>query len=184
MVSRTPQGKNTCFSLRGAQTRARLNRLGADIRQQYQQLERLTEAYLSDIIPLPEYQRRRTELARRQAALTQQAQQLQEHVRQQTQVAQLTASLTDFCQRTQAGLQSATFEQQRQWVELLIDRVVVMGEQVEIRYVIPIGPAGETIRFCHLRSDYFGALDLQLPDLLVKLRFDSLIVCGGPLTPR
>jgi hypothetical protein len=129
-------------------------------KQLEQQLERLTEAYLGNVIPLPEYQRRRAELERRQAALTQQAQQLQEHVQQQAHVAQLTDSLTAFCQRTQASLTTATFEQRRQLVELLIDRVVVTGDQVEIRYAIPTGPAGETIRFCHLRTDYFNAPDL------------------------
>jgi hypothetical protein len=30
----------------------------------------------------------------------------------------------------------------------------VTGDNVEIRYVFPLGPAGETGRFCHLRVDY------------------------------
>ncbi|MBS1807395.1 MAG: zinc ribbon domain-containing protein [Acidobacteria bacterium] len=41
-----------------------------------QQLNRLTEAYLSDVIPLPEYQRRRRELEQREQALQQHAEQL------------------------------------------------------------------------------------------------------------
>jgi len=45
-------------------------------------------------------------------------------------------------------------------VELLIDRVVVTDEEVEIRYVIPTSPRGEHRRFCHLRLDYF---DLPMP---------------------
>jgi len=39
-------------------------------------------------------------------------------------------------------------------VELLIDRVIVTAEEVEIRYVIPTDPSSEHVRFCHLRSDY------------------------------
>jgi hypothetical protein len=39
-------------------------------------------------------------------------------------------------------------------VELLIDCVVVTDERVEIRYIIPTGPAGEGVPFCHLRLDY------------------------------
>ena len=39
-------------------------------------------------------------------------------------------------------------------MELLIDRVIVTGEEVEIRYVIPTDPSSEQVRFCHLRSDY------------------------------
>jgi hypothetical protein len=41
-------------------------------------------------------------------------------------------------------------------VELLIDRVIVTDEEVEIRYVIPTDPSSEHVRFCHLRTDYSG----------------------------
>jgi len=58
----------------------------------------------------------------------------------------MTSSVEEFCRRVQRGLADATFEQRRQLVELLIDRVVVTDEQVEIRYVIPTSPAGEKIR--------------------------------------
>ncbi|GHO57555.1 hypothetical protein [Ktedonobacter robiniae] len=55
------------------------------------------------------------------------------------------------------GLSQATFEQKRQLVELLVDRVVVMMDEVEIRYVIPTSPRNEQVRFCHLLTDYLGA---------------------------
>ena len=53
------------------------------------------------------------------------------------------------------GLEQASFEQKRQLIELLIDRVVVTNEEVEIRYVIPTSPSSEQTRFSHLRSNYF-----------------------------
>ncbi len=59
---------------------ARRENLRNGQKQLEQQLERLTEAYLGNVIPLPEYQRRRAELECRQTALTQQAEQLQEQV--------------------------------------------------------------------------------------------------------
>lgn len=40
-------------------------------------------------------------------------------------------------------------------MELLVDRVVVTDDDVEIRYVIPTTPESEQVRFCHLRTDYF-----------------------------
>jgi site-specific DNA recombinase len=121
-----------------------------------QQLERLTEAYLSGVIPLPEYQRRRTELEERQRGLTRHEEQLQAHVRRAAEAAALTTSGEGFCHRVQEGLAAATFEQKRQLAELLMDRVVVTGEEVEIRYVLPTSEKSEHIRFCHLRLDYFG----------------------------
>ena len=119
------------------------------------QLERLTDAYLAGVIPLAEYQRRRSDLERKVQALSQQLQQLMAQIDRQLELAALASGITDFCQRVQTGLATATFEQRRQLVELLIDRVVVANEEVEIRYVIPTSPAGEHVRFCHLRKDYF-----------------------------
>jgi site-specific DNA recombinase len=39
-------------------------------------------------------------------------------------------------------------------VELLIDRVVVSNEEVEIHYVVPTNKASEQVHFSHLRADY------------------------------
>jgi len=81
-----------------------------------QQLERLTEAYLSGVIPLAEYQRRRTESERRQQVLEQQAHQLNKQVADQAELAGLVASVEEFRQRVEQGLTAATFEQKRQLV--------------------------------------------------------------------
>ena len=118
------------------------------------QLERLTEAYLGEVIPLAEYHRRRQDLECRDAALAAQERQLQAQSHQHTKLAGIVGSVEDFCERVRSGLADATFEQRRKLVELLIDRVIVTDEEVEIRYVIPTAPESEHVRFCHLRSDY------------------------------
>jgi site-specific DNA recombinase len=123
-----------------------------------QQLERLTEAYLIAVIPVAEYQRRRQELERKRGSLQTQVSELATQVERQAEVTHLATSVQEFCQRTQAGLAQATFEHQRTLVELLIDRVLVANDQVEIRYVIPTHPQGESSRFCHLRKDYFNPI--------------------------
>lgn len=119
------------------------------------QLDRLSEAYLQGVMGLTEYQRRRRELEQKAQALATQEQQLDGHVDRQAELAGLAASVESFCERVQTGLANATFEQKRQLVELLIDRVIVTNDQVEIRYVIPTSPSSEYTRFCHLRTDYF-----------------------------
>ena len=119
------------------------------------QLDRLTEAYLNGIIPLAEYQRRRTDLEKKRQGLEDLEKQLDHQVDRTNELAGLIASIEEFCQRIQLGLEHATFEQKRKLVELLIDRVVVKNSDVEIRYVIPTSSASERIRFCHLRKDYF-----------------------------
>ena len=118
------------------------------------QLERLTEAYLGEVISLAEYQRRREDLEQRDESLATQERQLQAQSRQRMELAGVAGSIEDFCERVRGGLAEATFEQRRKLVELLIDRVIVTDEEVEIRYVIPTNPGSEQVRFCHLRSDY------------------------------
>lgn len=120
-----------------------------------QQLERLTDAYLRAVIPLNEYERRRRELTQKEQALAHQEEQLVGEAEHQQALAGIVGSIAAFCQRVQQGLAQATFEQKRQLVMLLIDRVIVTDDVVEIRYVIPTTPTAEQIRFCHLRKDYF-----------------------------
>jgi len=119
-----------------------------------QQLERLTEAYLAGIVLMEEYRRRRSELERRCQTLEEQQQQLTAQVDRRQELAGLTHSIEDFCQRIRQGLRKATFEQKRQLIELLIDRVIVTQEEVEIRYVMPTSKNSENIRFSHLYLDY------------------------------
>ena len=119
-----------------------------------QQLDRLTEAYLGGVIPLEEYRRRRADTEQRRQALEEQQQQLVQQVDRQNELNQLSRSMEDFCTRVRQGLAQASFEQKRQLVELLIDRVIVTDAEVEVRYVMPTSPAGEKTPFSHLRTLY------------------------------
>jgi len=120
-----------------------------------QQLERFTDAYLRAVIPLDEYERRRRDLEQRVQALAGQEELLRNDAKRQQQLAGVAASLEAFRTRVRHGLAEATFEQRRQLVLLLIDRVVVTDADVEIRYVLPTSSESEHVRFCQLRKDYF-----------------------------
>ncbi len=118
------------------------------------QVERLTQAYLEQIVSLEEYRRRRQELDTRVVALEQQVRQLEVQVDRQQELRQVLEHVEEFRQRVCVGLEQATFEQKRRLVELLIDRIVVSNEEVEIRYVIPTTPRSEHTHFYLLRSEY------------------------------
>ena len=109
------------------------------------QIERLTDAYLGGVISLVECRRRRAELERRDAALAAQQEHLAADADRASEVAGLAASAEDFCRRVSAGLEHATFEQKRQLVELLIDRVVVTGDDVRNPLRLP-DRSGGTVR--------------------------------------
>jgi site-specific DNA recombinase len=119
-----------------------------------QQIERLTTAYLEQVLSLEEYRRRRQDLEQRQESLSQQIEQLEAQAANSADLAKVAASMKAFCEKIQPGLSGANFEHKRQLVELLIDRVVVTREVVEIRYVVPTTPESENSRFCYLRKVY------------------------------
>jgi site-specific DNA recombinase len=121
------------------------------------QMERLTEAYLAGVVPLEEYKRRRPELEQRLEGLAAQLRQLEASASKHVELAGIAQSMEEFCQRVSAGLEQASFEQKRHLIELLLDRVVVTNDEVEIRYVIPTSSSSEQTRFCHLRANYFQA---------------------------
>jgi site-specific DNA recombinase len=144
------------------EAQARRENVRKGITQLEQQIERLTEAYLAEVLSLEEYGRRRQEIERRIEALRTVQQQLAQQIARQHDLVQIATQIEDFCARVQQGLAQATFEQKRQLVELLLDRVVVTNEEVEIRYVIPTSPRSETIPFYQLRTDYCGTLSSDL----------------------
>ena len=131
--------------------RANLRRARAGL---HQQIERLTEAYLAGVVSLSEYERRRRDAEARLAALDGQERELTHDTDRQAEIARLAAHAEAFCQRVRQGLEQADFARKRELLELLIDRIVVTDETVEIRYVIPVGPEGERDPFCLLRTDY------------------------------
>jgi site-specific DNA recombinase len=134
--------------------RARIGALKKATEQLERQQERLLEAYLADVVTLPELERKRQELAQKQEALRTQQAQLEATVTQRIELSQVAASIEAFCAQVRPVLEQATFAQRRQLVELLIDRVIVTDDKVEIRYVIPTHPDGPHVPFSHLRIDY------------------------------
>ena len=132
---------------------ARRKTLQEALAQLERQRTRLLEVYLADIIHRDEFERKHQEVTQTHHSLTHQLRQLDAQAQQQVDVAALAQGIETFCQRVCPTLAQLTFAQRRQLVEFLIDRVIVNNDQVEIRYVVPTGPKGETTPFCHLRLD-------------------------------
>src|SRR5215468_5573320 len=133
---------------------ARRQTLRDVLAQRERQQARLLDLYLAEVIEREEFERRRKEVTQTHHGLTQQLRQLDAQAQPHVDVASLAQGIEALCRRTQPTLDDLTFVQRRQLVELLIDRVIVNDSQVEIRYVVPTGPKGESTPFCHLRLDY------------------------------
>jgi site-specific DNA recombinase len=138
--------------------RARQKTVSDALTQLERQLGRLLDIYLAEIITRAEFERKHHDLSAQQEGLRQQQRQLQAQAQQHLDMVKLSQSITALCERLVPTLDQLEFAQRRQLVELLVDCVIVSDEQVELRYVIPTGPQGETTIFRHLRSDYLVLL--------------------------
>src|SRR4029453_6476003 len=119
------------------------------------QRQRLLEAYLAEGVDLACFQRQDRGLAGQEADLLAREREVAAEGERLVQVSAIAQSTTQVLNGLRVGLGQASFEQRRQLVELLIDRVVVTDGQVEIRYVIPTTDHSTKTRFCYLRTDYF-----------------------------
>jgi site-specific DNA recombinase len=146
---------------------ARQAAIGQALGQLERQQQRLLDAYLAEVLGLPELQRKHQDLDRRHATLLAQQHQLDAAAGQKLELQAIADGIEAFCQAIRAGLATASFTQRRQLAELLIDRVIVTDSDVEIRYVLPTTPDGPHRPFCQLRKDHlcFPALGVAGRDL-------------------
>jgi site-specific DNA recombinase len=136
---------------------ARQATIGRALGQLDRQQQRLLDAYLAEVVTLPELERKRQDLDRSRDTLLAQQRQLDAAARQRLELGAVADGIEAFCQTIRAGLATATFEQRRQLAELLIDRVVVTDGEAEIRYVLPASPDGPHRPFCQLRKDHLNS---------------------------
>src|SRR5262249_17781675 len=95
--------------------------------------------YQAEAIDLDELKQRREQVRGRRLVLTAQREQ-EQRLRSERQTArEVWADLTAFCQRVRSRLDEATPAEKQRILQLLIDRVIVGEDSVEIRHVIPLG---------------------------------------------
>ncbi len=146
------------------------------------QRQRLLEAYLAEVIDLAAFQRQDRTLGQQEADLLAREREVAAQGERLVGLSATAQSMTAVLEQLRVGLDRADFQQRRQLVELLIDRVVVTNGQVEIRYVIPTTKHSTHTRFCHLRTDYFHAVALPIGGL-VKAWLPWLVGLGRDHRP-
>jgi site-specific DNA recombinase len=138
----------------GRQLQARLDRLArAD--------QRLLEAYQAEVISLEELAERRRAIAEQHRAAAQQRDQHRRLAEQRVRAETVLANVAAFSERICARLEDADFGERQAILQLIIERIVVHEDTLEIHHVIPLrdpgpanGSAGPAMpRDAGLRSD-------------------------------
>jgi site-specific DNA recombinase len=111
----------------------------AQLRRLDREEQRLLDAYQAEAIDLDELKRRREQINSRKHLLSMQRDQ-EQRLRSERQTAkEVWADLTAFCERVRSRLDEATLAERQRILQLLIDRVIVGEDTLEIRHVIPLG---------------------------------------------
>ena len=111
----------------------------AQLRQLDREEQRLLDAYQGAAIELGELKQRREQIAGRRHVMTMQHEQ-ERRLRGERQTAkEVWADLTAFCERVRSRLDEATLAERQRILQLLIDRVIVGPDSLEIHHVIPLG---------------------------------------------
>jgi hypothetical protein len=124
----------------------RLRQLQQARRKAERQIERLVEAFTAEVLTLDELKARRAGLQERVRVLMQQEREVQSHQRQQVRLTDLSANMTALCRAVRRGLHTLDFAGRRSVIELLVDRVLIDHDGIELRYAVPLtgwNPSGK-----------------------------------------
>ncbi len=122
--------------------RAAVQRWEAQLQRLGREEQRLVDAYQAEAIELAELKSRREQIqGRRQVLVTQRDQEQRSSAERQAAKA-VWSDLEAFCRRVRSRLDEASLAERQRILQLLIERVIVGEDSLEIRHVIPLGHAG------------------------------------------
>ncbi len=99
---------------------------------------RLLDAYQAEVISLEELTERRRQLDGQRCGLERQLEQQRDLRRQRAEAQELLLDLAAFCKRVRGRLDEASFAEKQAILQLVVERVIVHEDSLEIRHVIPL----------------------------------------------
>jgi site-specific DNA recombinase len=122
--------------------RAAVQRWEIQLQRLGREEQRLVDAYQAEVLDLAELKARREQIqGRRHVLITQRDQEQRLQAERQAAKA-VWSDLEAFCQRVRSRLDEATLAERQRILQLLIERVIVGEDSLEIRHVIPLGRSG------------------------------------------
>src|SRR4051794_1947642 len=127
--------------------------------------QRLLDAYQADVISLEELSERRGRLTEQRRALDQQIEMARALCQSRIKAQAVATDLAAFCARLHRRLDEASFADKQAILQLVIERIIVHEDRLEIRHVIPLrnpppGRPDTPAENGRLRSDRLHAASL------------------------
>jgi site-specific DNA recombinase len=125
-----------------ADSRAAEQKWEARLRQLDREEQRLLDAYQAEALDVAELKERRAQIAGRRQVLTAQREQQARLQAEQHTAREVWTDLRSFCERTRSRLEETCLADRQRLLQLLIERVIVGDDTLEIRHVIPLRRLG------------------------------------------
>jgi site-specific DNA recombinase len=122
--------------------RVAAQRWEAQLQRLSREEQRLVDAYQAEVIDLKELKDRREQIQGRRQVLITQSDQEQRLQSERRAAKAVWSDLEAFCRRVRSRLDEASFAERQRILQLLIERIIVGEDSLEIRHVIPLGQAG------------------------------------------
>ena len=122
--------------------RASAQRWETQLQRLTREEQRLVDAYQAEAIDLAELKARREQIQGRRQVLVTQRDQEQRQQSEHRAARAVWSDLEAFCRRVRSRLDEASLSERQRILQLLIERVIVGEDSLEIRHVIPLGLAG------------------------------------------
>lgn len=142
-----------------------ISKVAAQLKRLDNEEKRLIDAYQAEIFSLTELGERRRQLVLRRQSLEAQREKARRQMAEVAQSQQVLSDLTSFSERIKHSLATASFEEKQAILQLVVERIIVGEDSLEIHHVIPLrtnlsaqttGVAPPGVVAVQLRSDFMG----------------------------
>ena len=112
-------------------------RLTSGLNKLRSQEERLTDAYLNEVMDLEQYKTKMHQLAAHRHDLQRLSLEIKDQAQQEVNHRQGLKRLNEFCDRVSRGLDNLSFDERQRFLRLVVDGIVVEEGCVKVETIIP-----------------------------------------------
>jgi site-specific DNA recombinase len=123
-------------------TQKQIQKLEQQIQGYDKQIQRLIDAYQTEIITLKDLENRKSSIEQKRSRLQEQIRNLKAAQKNKIDQEKIFENIEAFCDAVRRGIEDANFEDRRKIIELLVEEVVVTNGKVEIAHIVPLEKKG------------------------------------------
>ncbi len=123
-------------------TQKQCQKLEQQIQRSDKQIQRLIDAYQTEIITLKELETRKIGLEQKISQLQEQIRNIKTGEKNEIDYKKIFDNIETFCEAVKRGIENASFEDKRKITELLVEEIIVTNGKVEIIHIIPVEKKG------------------------------------------